>query len=168
MELCIMNLLHSNKLCASISVHVLQHLWQDVQDNWCEKWHTGNRLHHHDNGPVHFELSVQEFLANNGITLILHHLHPASPWLLLWQHFSEAQADNRGKEIFMISAQFKNNDSLCLQSSKQNMSGLTGLMYQVATGMHWRRYHRIVHKYCHWEKYCLETFWYTVRRPCSL
>jgi len=81
-----------------------------MQNNWCEKWHIG--LHHHDNGPVHFELSVQEFLANNGITLILHQLHPASSHLLLWQHFAETQADNRGKEIFMT-AQFKN-DRLCL------------------------------------------------------
>jgi hypothetical protein len=155
-------------VCQHFCAHLLQHLWQDVQNKWCEKWHTGNRLHHHDNGLVHFELSLQEFLANNGIILILHHLYPASPWLLLWLHSSEAQADKRVKEICMTSAQFKNNDRIYLQHSKQNMLGLTGLMYEVATGMHWRRYHGIVHKYCHWGKYCLETFWYTVSGPCTM
>lgn len=53
-------------ICADI-------LQQDVWQKWPEKWHNGNLFHHHHNAPVH-PLSVQEFLANNGMTVNLHSL----------------------------------------------------------------------------------------------
>ena len=65
------------KLCTTNSLHRHKHLCgllqQDVWQKKLEKWHNGDWFNHYHTAPPH-TLSVQEFLANNSMTIILHPL----------------------------------------------------------------------------------------------
>jgi len=47
-------------------------LWHLQEDVWQkQKWYIGDGFLHHNNAPAH-SLTVQEFLAKNGMTVVLH------------------------------------------------------------------------------------------------
>jgi hypothetical protein len=100
-------------ICADI-------LQQDVWQKWPEKWHNGNLFHHHHNAPVH-PLSVQEFLANNGMTVNLHPLDSGCGTLgFFFFSFSQNWRWCWEEGDFMTSAWFKNG-RLRFQSSEHRM-----------------------------------------------
>jgi len=57
----------------------LTHLQEDVQTQHPEKWCPGNWFLHHGNGPAHSAWTMQEFLANYGMTVVTHPSHSPDP-----------------------------------------------------------------------------------------
>jgi len=65
------------------------HLTQLQENVWTqqpEKWCPGNWFLCHDNGPVHFAWTMQEFLANDGMTVVTHPSHSpdSTPYVIFF------------------------------------------------------------------------------------